>query len=157
MNRKKFSLLLALLICIAGIFNSKIEGHAEVNSEDIEMSSIMTEDALVGYSANQTWGVYYSDGYSVINKISSTKAGAGGVTNANVKCTVKVTAILERRDSDGGWARVNSWTQTNYNAYSAMISKSVTVSSGYYYRVRCYHYAGSDSSSSWTDALWIGN
>ena len=124
---------------------------------EIELSEIMTEDALVGYADNQTWGVYFSDGYSIINKISSTKIGAGGVTNANVKCTVKVSAIVERKNSSGNWERVTSWSVTNQNAYSAVASKSIIVPSGYYYRVRCNHYAGSDSASSNTGALWVGN
>ena len=157
MKKRMYSLLLVIVLCIAGVVNPGIEVKAEVQSEDIELSTIMTGDALIGYAQNQTWGVYFSDGYSVINKISSSKVGAGGVTNANVKCTVKVNAILERRDSSGSWVRVTSWLQTNQNAYSAVISKSVTVSSGYYYRVRCYHTAGSDASSSFTNALYIGN
>lgn len=157
MKKRIFNILLAIVLCFVGVINPKIEAKAEVVSEDAGISEILTDDALIGYAQNQTWGVYFSDGYSIVNKISTTKVGAGGVTNANVKCTVKVTAILERRDTDGLWARVTSWNQTNYNAYSAMISKSVTVATGNYYRVRCYHYAGSDASSSSTNALWIGN
>ena len=157
MKKRMYSLLLAIMLCVVGIVNMRIEVKAEVPSEDVELSSIMTDDAMIGYSQNQTWGVYFSDGYSIINKISSTKVGAGGVTNANVTCTVKVNAILEQKDSSGSWVRVTSWLQTNNNAYSAVISKSVTISSGYYYRVRSYHTAGSDSSSSFTNALWIGN
>lgn len=157
MKKRMFNFFLAIMLCVVGVVNPRIEVKAEVISEDIELSDILTEDALIGYAQNQTWGVYFSDGYSIVNKISSTKVGAGGVTNAKVKCTVDVTAILERRDTDGGWARVTSWTQTNYNSYSAVISKTYTVASGYYYRVRCYHYAGSDASSSSTNALWVGN
>lgn len=157
MKRRLLTLLLAIVMCITGMMNLKIEANAETAEEDIAMSELMTEDALVGYSQNQTWGVYYSDGYSIINKISSTKVGAGGVTNANVKCTVSVQAILERKNSSGTWGRVTSWVQNNQNAYSAMVSKSVTVASGYYYRVRCYHYAGTDASTSSTSGLWIGN
>ena len=133
----------------------EVNVKAEVPSEDIDINVLMTEDALIGYSQNQTWGVYYSDGSSIINKISSTKVGAGGVTNAAVKCTVSITAILERKTSSGTWVRVTSWTQTNENAYTAMISKTVTVGTGYYYRVRCNHYAGTDSSSSCTNALYM--
>lgn len=157
MIKRVLNVFLAMMICVVGVVSPTMDVRAEVVSEDIELSEILTEDALIGYAQNQTWGVYFSDGYSIINKISSTKVGAGGATNAKVKCTVDVTAILERKNASGTWVRVTSWTQTNQNAYSAVISKSVTVSSGYYYRVRCYHYAGSDSSSSWTDALWIGN
>ncbi len=156
MKRRCLTMLLALAICITGVMNWKINVNAENEGEDIDISCLRTEDALIGYSENQTWGVYYSDGYSIINKISSTKIGAGGVTNASVKCEVTVTAIVERKTSSG-WARVTSWSVTNQNAYSAMASKSLIVTTGYYYRVRCYHYAGTDSSSSSTGALWVGN
>lgn len=157
MQKRLIAMLLTIMMCITGIANWTIDVQAEVIDEEIAISEVMTEGALVGYSNNQTWGVYYSDGYSAINKISSTKAGVGGVTNANVKCTVSVNVILERKNSSGSWARVTSWTQTNQNAYSAIVSRSVTVASGYYYRVRSYHYAGTDSSSSYTAGLWIGN
>lgn len=157
MIKRVFNVFLAIMLCVVGVINPKVEVKAEVVSEDVALAEILTDDALIGYSQNQTWGVYFSDGYSIINKISSTKVGAGGATNAKVKCTVDVTAILERKDSDGRWARVTSWTQTNYNAYSVVISKTATVATGNYYRVRCYHYAGSDASSSSTNALWVGN
>lgn len=157
MRRRILTMLLAITICVTGIMRWSVGVNAEVESEDIDMSYLLTEDALIGYADNETWGVYFSDGYSIINKISSTKIGAGGVTNASRKCTVVVTAILERKTSSGSWTWVTSWTQTNKNAYSAMVSRSVTVASGYYYRVRSYHDAGTDSASSCTDALWMGN
>lgn len=157
MKKRIMIMALSLVLCVTGIISWDVSVKAETECEDIDMSSIMTEDALIGRSESQTWGVYYSDGYSIINKISSTKVGAGGATNAAVKCTVRITSILERKSSSGSWERVTSWTQTNQNAVCAMISKSVTVASGYYYRVRSYHYAGTDSSSSYTSGLWIGN
>lgn len=156
MKKRLLSLFLTMLICITGLLNWNISANAEGESEDIPMSELATQDALIGYMQNQTWGVYLSSGQSIINKISSTKVGAGGVTNAAVQCTVKVTSILERK-VNGSWVRVNSWTQTNTNASYAMISKSVTVASGYYYRVRSHHYASTDSSTSYTGALWVGN
>ena len=156
MKQKILSMLLGLIICASSIICWDVDVKAQVPSEDIDMSSLLTEDALIGYAGMQTWGVYYSDGNSVINKISSTKVGAGGVTNAAVRCTVSITSILERKEGSS-WVRVTSWSQTNENAFTAMISKSVTVASGYYYRVRSHHYAATDSSSSCTSALWIGN
>ena len=156
MKKRIFTMLLAILICMGSIMNWELSANAEGESEDIEMSELMTEDALIGYVENQTWGVYLSNGQSIINKISSSKLGAGGVTNATVQCTVKITCILERK-VDGSWVRVTSWTQSNTDSYYAMISKSVTVASGYYYRVRSHHYAGTDTASSCTSGLWIGN
>ena len=155
MKKKMTSIVLAVICCLTSIFAWNINAQAEVMSEDVAIESVATEDALIGYAVNQTWGVYLSDGYSIINKISSTKVGAGGCTNASVRCTVTVTSILERKNSSGSWARVTSWTASNENAFIAMISKSVTVSSGSYYRVRSYHDAASDSSTSYTDALLV--
>lgn len=152
--------ILTMLLMVVMLFTSMMCWEVNVNAqnvEDVAMSEIMTEDALIGYAQSQTWGVYFSDGHSVINKISSSKVGAGGVTNAAKKCTVKVASMLERKNASGSWEMVTSWTQTNQNAYIAMLSKSVTVPSGYYYRVRSYHYAGTDTASSYTNALWIGN
>ena len=150
MKQKVLGIVLAMVICFTGVWN--IEVKAEDDGEDIDYSYLLTEDALIGYAEAGTWGVYYSDGNSVINKISTSKIGAGGVTNANMKCKVSITSIVERQ-TDTGWARVTSWTQTNENAYTAMISKSLTVATGYWYRVRSVHYAATDSSSSCTGAL----
>ena len=157
MKKRILPMLLAIVVCVTGFMSWQVNVNAEAECEDVSMESLHTENAQIGYASNQTWGVYLSDGYSIINKISSTKVGAGGATNAAVRCTVRVTSILERKTSSGSWARVTSWTQTNENAVSAMISKSVTVSSGYYYRVRSNHYASTDSANSYTNALWIGN
>ena len=53
------------------------------------------------------------------------------------------------------WQFITSWNQTNESAFTAAISKKLIVDSGYYYRVRCLHTAGTDSSSSWTNALYV--
>ena len=156
MKHKSLAILLALIIGLVGIYGIEVNVNAEELGQDIDFSYLSTEDALVGYMQNQTWGVYLIEGYSIINKISSTTIGAGGITGAAVRCKVSIASIVERQTSTG-WARVTSWTQTNENAFSAGISKSLTVGTGYYYRVRSTHYAESDVSSSWTGALWMGN
>ena len=157
MSKKILSMFLVVMICVIGITQWEVQASETIECEDIDMSCLMTEDALTGYIDNQTWGVYLASGTSTINKISSSKVGAGGTTNAAVRCNVSVTSILEKKNSSGSWVRVISWTQDNTNAFSAGISKSVTVPSGYYYRVRSYHYASSDSATSYTNALWVGN
>lgn len=155
MKRRILTMLLAIMICVTSIMNWEIDVNAESESEDVEMSEIMTEDAVVGYAERQTWGVYFLDGYSIINKASSTKVGAGGCTNAAVQCTVKVTCYLERKNDAGSWVSVTSFSTTNSSAYIAMASKTVTVSSGYYYRVRSTHKASTDTAYSYTGALLV--
>lgn len=156
MKKKILGIILVLMLSVTCMGGRSIVSNAEEVGEDIELSYLLTDSALVGYADMQTWGVYYSDGYSIINKISSTKIGAGGVTNANIKCKVSVTSVVERQTATG-WAFVTAWTQTNENAFSAVVSKSLTVGTGYWYRVRSTHYAATDVSSSNTSALWMGN
>ena len=154
MKQKVLAILMAVALCVTSIWSVDFEAKAEDMGEDISFSELMTEDALVGVLESQTWGVYLGDGYSVINKISSTKIGAGGVTNAAVKCKVSTTAIVEKL-SGGSWGRVTSWTTTVASGFTASVSKSLTVTTGYYYRVRCLHYAATDYSSSCTSNLYM--
>lgn len=152
--RKKLTILFMALVMSVSLFSvGNVEVQAEELGEDLDFSYLLTEDALVGFSESQTWGYYLASGQSIINRISSTKIGAGGVTNASRYCEVSICSIVERRTATGGWARVTSWIQENAYDTSAMISKSLTVATGEYYRVRSLHYAGTDASSSWTNAL----
>lgn len=152
MKRRIIVFILSLTMMIAYVCGNEMLVNAEESGEDIDFSYLLTDDALVGYAESMTWGIYLAEGNSIINRISSTKIGAGGITNATMKCEVSITSIVERQTSYG-WARVTSWTQTNEYAFSAAISKSLTVGTGYNYRVRSLHYAGSDASSSCTNAL----
>lgn len=154
MKRRIMALLLVMMLGVCGVYVDGLEARAEDMGEDLDYSLLLTEDALVGSQQSQTWGVYLAEGNSIINRISSTKIGAGGNTIAAKKCQVSVTSIVERL-VNGNWARVTSWTSTTTSGYSATVSKSLTVATGYYYRVRSAHYAASDVSSSWTDALWM--
>lgn len=152
MKSKILAFLLAAVVCVCGFWNGNVEVHAEEMGEDIDFSYLLTDDALIGYTEYQTWGYYLSEGHSVINKIATNKIGAGGITNAARLCKVSITSIVERQTSTG-WARVTSWTNTVESGYSAVVSKALLVGTGYSYRVRSLHYAGTDGSSSWTDAL----
>lgn len=154
MKQRLLAVLMAVVLCATCVLDLGFESKAEDVGEDISYSELMTGSALVGYAENVTRGVYLADGHSIINKISSVKIGAGGSTSAAVKCRVSTNAIVERLSS-GSWVREASWTTTVESGYSAMVSKSLVVSNGYYYRVRCIHYASTDRSSSYTNNLWM--
>ena len=156
MKKRILAILTALALCLSGVWSNGLETRAEDIGEDIDFSYLQTDSALIGYTESQTWGLYLASGYSIINEISTTKIGAGGVTGAAVKCKVSVAPVVERL-SNGTWNYVTSWTVTTASGYSAVASKSITVGTGYYYRVRCTHSAATDVSSSWTGALWMGN
>ena len=154
MKKKVIALLLACMMSMSGIGYSNFEVHAqeEVQNENIDLSYYMGEGALIGYADMQTRGVYLSNGKSIIGKVSNTMIAAGGSTTAAIECKVTITSIVERY-VDGKWLRVTSWTKTNENDVIAVLSKTLIVGTGNTYRVRSAHYAASDVSSSWTDAL----
>lgn len=153
-KKKVVVMLLATILFLTGFISEDSRVYAEDTAQDVEISEVWTEDALVGYTQAQTWGIYLAEGVSIINNAGGGKIGCGGITNAAVKCKVSVTAVVEKK-VNGSWVRVTSWTVTNASAYSAIASKTLSVGSGYYYRVRCTHYASSDVSSSYTSALWM--
>ena len=154
MKKRVSALLLALMFSVTGVVAGGGKVYADESAQDVDISAVWTEDALVGYAESQTWGVYLLRGISVINNAGGGKIGCGGITEAALKCKVSVNAIVERK-VNGSWVRVTSWTNTSSSAYSVSISKYLSVASGYYYRVRCNHAAASDGSSSYTSALWM--
>ena len=154
MKKRVVALLLAILFSATGIIVGDGKVYAEESAQEVNISDVWTEDALVGYGESQTWGVYLLQGISVINNAGGGKIGCGGITEAALKCKVSVNAIVERK-VNGSWVRVTSWTNTSSSAYSVSVSKTLSVASGYYYRVRCLHHASSDTSSSYTDGLWM--
>ena len=154
MKKRLTALLLAFMFSVMGMLISNVDVKAEDVGEEMDVSFLLSDDALVGYAENQTWGVYLSEGYSSISNAGGGKIGWGGVTNAAKRCTVSVNANVERK-VNGSWVHVTSYTQTNSNALTASVSRYLLVGSGYYYRVRCTHSASTDASNSYTGALWM--
>ncbi len=158
MKQRFLALFLAIALCVTCLYGFGYEVKAEDINNDTEVnenySAHKAVDALAGQAGAGTYGIYLLEGYSVINKISSTKVGAGGTTTAAIKCRVSTNAILERLVG-GSWLRFNSWTTTVASGFFASVDKSETVDKGYYYRVRCVHRASTDSSSSYTSNLWM--
>lgn len=154
MKKRFFAILMASVFCFTGLIAGKCQVQAQDISENVAFSTILTEDALVGYMNMQTRGVYLAEGYSAISDSGGGKIGCLGITNAAKRCKVTVNVIVEKK-VNGSWTRVTSWTATNTNALTASISKTLSVGSGYYYRVRSLHYAGTDSSSSFTEGMWM--
>lgn len=154
MGKRLTALFLAVLFVITGVIVGEQQAFAQETVEDVAISDVCTEGALIGYAQLVNRGVYLEQGISIINDAGGGRIGCGGITDAAVKCKVSVNCIVEKK-VNGSWSRVTSWSSTNTYAYSASVSKYLSVGSGYYYRVRCNHAAGSDTSNSYTSALWM--
>ncbi len=146
MKRKKLlSKAAAMITAVTLVFG--VSGYlvqaAEESSEQI------------GYITIQPRGAYLQSGYSKINKAGDGKIVAGGSTAAQkVVSEVSINVNVERK-VNGSWVHYTSWTSTKKNAVAVTSSKTLTVPKGYYYRVKCVHYANSDVSSSSTGGLYI--
>jgi len=154
MKKRILALFMAVVFAVVGFVTTDFRAEAEEAGVDVDRSEIMTDGALIGYADVQTWGVYLVAGDSIINDAGGGKIGCGGTTMASTKCSVSVNSIVERK-VNGSWTRVTSWVASNPYATIASISKTLSVGSGYYYRVRSIHTAKSDGSSSYTGALWM--
>lgn len=154
MKKKLTMVLLAFVLCTTSLFIVDMKANAQGTEEDVAYESLLTEDALIGNMQSQTWGVYLSSGTSIINDAGGGKIGAGGKTSAATYCKVSVNVVVERKVGSS-WVRVTSWTATNSNALLVTTGKTISVASGYYYRVRCVHSASTDTSSSCTSSLWM--
>lgn len=152
MKKRMQALFLALALILVGVWYPGGAVQAEEVGEDIDYSFLNTEDALVGRVQSQTWGVYLVDGDSSIVKLGTGKVGAGGSTTASRNCSISVLVIVERL-TNGSWGRWTSWKASKSSDVVITTSKTLTVLTGYSYRVRCTHAAGGDVSSSWTGAL----
>lgn len=146
MRRKKFlskvTAMLAAVMMVFGVMGHMVQA-AEENNEQI------------GYATIQTRGVYLQNGYSQISKVGSGKIAVGGGTTAQKVVTeVSINVNVERK-VNGYWEHYTSWTVTKNNAIAVTSSKTLTVPKGYYYRVKCVHYANSDVSSSYTNGIYI--
>lgn len=146
MRREKFlskvTAVVAAMMLAIGVSGYMVQA-AEENNEQI------------GYTTIQTRGVYLQNGYSQISKVGSGKITAGGGTNAQkVVSEISINVNVERK-VNGYWEQYTSWTVTKYNAIALTTSKTLSVPKGYYYRVKCVHYANSDVSSSITGGLYI--
>ena len=154
MKKRFTALFLAVLFLVTGIIVGDQKAFAQETVEQVTISDVWTDDALIGYSESYTRGVYLARGISVINDAGGGRIGCGGITEAAVKCKVSVNCVVEKK-VNGSWSRVTSWTATNAYASSVSVSKYLSVGSGYYYRVRSTHSAGTDTSNSYTSALWM--
>ena len=121
-----------------------------------QMVSAAEESAeQIGYITVQPRGVYLQIGYSKISKPGDGKITPGGSTTAQkVVSEVSINVNVERRVGSS-WKHYTSWTSTKNNTIAVTSYKTLTVPKGYYYRVKCVHYANSDVSSSITGGLYI--
>ena len=154
MKRRCLSLIciIAFMLSISGV-NVRAQGTMPM----IDGSYLTYEDEATGSAILTMRGVDLQAGTSKVSKAATRVINAGGTTTAHHNVSeIGVAVVVERLKSGSStWYYYKSWELVKNNASSVMSSKRLTVPGGYYYRVRCTHWANSDASSSFTNGIYI--
>lgn len=154
-KRKILSFVMALMMVCALFGGVKTEVKASDNMECVDGSYLTHDDSSEVTVGSMTRGIYLKSGSSNITRAGTGKIAAGGNT-VGQKSVSKITVVVKvQRYVNGNWNSYTSWTTTNYNSSYVSSSKTLSVPTGYYYRVCCTHYANSDVSDSYTDGIYI--
>ena len=154
--KKVIAMVLTFVILASFGMTGEMQVQASNERVCIDGSYLLDDaDESTGDMEISTWGYYLKSGMSSITKVGTGKIGVGGSTSGQrvvdeISVTVKVQRLV-----NGNWQYYYTWSAEKTNAAYVSTSKTLTVPTGYYYRVVCSHYAASDTGYSNTDALYI--
>lgn len=156
-KKKILSLVTVLAVALSMAFVAEAPVQASDSVPMIDGSYLTHEDESIGYDTKITRGQYLLTGYSKGLRMAAGVFYAGGSTIATeVVDSVGVVVIVERaQEGDESWTYVDSWEKFNEDMDRVSSNLRMEVEGGYYYRVRCFHYANDDASSSFTDGVFI--
>lgn len=145
------------VICVIAMILSVSIINVRASEQMVDGSYLTSDEESVGEAILITRGDYLQTGTSKVSKSSSTTIAAGGVTTAKrVVDEIGIAVIVERlKVGTSSWSFYRSWENEKYDSSYVTSSKTLTVSKGYYYRVRCTHWANSDVSSSFTNGVLL--
>lgn len=147
MKKKTIKVLIAM-VAIGSLFTSS----ALVDAKDNNVSEKVCAE---GETEAIPYGAYLQVGTSNINKTGTGKIYAKGRTVAEMNVPKISVGVRVERLIGNAWVQQDYFSASKTNAYTVTASKTLTVPIGYFYRVKSIHTAHTDSSSSWTDGLYI--
>lgn len=143
-----------VMVCALFISTQKNVQASDI-PECVDGSYLTNDDSSEVTVGPMSRGIYLKSGSSNIVRAGTGKIGAGGNT-VGQKTVSKITVdVTVERYVNGKWGYYTSWIETNYNSVYVGTSKTLSVPTGYYYRVYCVHYANSDVSDSFTNGIYI--
>lgn len=146
--KKSISKLLAIIMAILFVLSANVTAFAdnEPDWQDIALTQDEFNDILYQNTDNQinmlASGLIatYSIGLSA-NGTNLLIAGQTICSPSVVKSGFTIVTIKRRASSSASWTTYKTYEDLYRSAPSYVLSKSITVSSGYQYRVYCTHYA----------------
>lgn len=166
MKKRIVSVMSMLAIVTTMLFGSVTAAAAEKSEPVIVDGSYLTmKDSSEGFIESNPLlrGQHLMDGNSGISKAGRGRIYAYGATTADhdVDYIAVIVYVDQYNEATGDWEQVATWTEEDANTYYVSTGKVVVVDRGYYYRVRCNHYAGNkadpmyDIDISFTDGIMV--
>ena len=152
--------MVSICCAVALVVSMLIVPGKTVQAEDAKVldgSYLTYEDEAIGYDTKITRGEDLQTGYSKIVRLGAGKIYAGGTTLAHHDCEiVRIGVMVERaKKDDDSWTFYDGWQAEEKNTDRIASAKALAVDGDYYYRVRCFHSANDDVSSSFTNGIYI--
>lgn len=82
---------------------------------------------------------YLMNGYAQITNAGSGKVTVSAKTKANTVCDKVELDIYLQYYNNGSWSYVNNWNYSVKNKAYLTASRTLSVTKGRYYRIKCYH------------------
>lgn len=149
MKKRIQSMVITLFFVGVLLLGQGLTVLAKTEDRLVDGSYLTMEDSAEGtiQSRDVLRGQHLMDGNSGISKAGRGRIYAYGATSANhdvekIAVIVYVDRYIEELDK---WGQVATFTAEDTNTYYVSVGKVVQVERGYYYRVRCSHYAGNPS------------
>ena len=145
--KKIVSCILATVLTVGTVcYPAKTVFASEINAEKTKSE---------GYAEVAPYGQYLQMGKSDITKVGTGKIYAKGRTIAHTTVSKISVGVRVERLLGNAWVQQDYFSASKTNTNTVASSKTLTVPIGYFYRVKSIHGANTDSSSSWTEGLYI--
>ena len=146
---KKFFMSAIIFTLLVGLLLPTVAFAADDSQsnewQDISLSEQEIEDILA-LNPNNNISTYANliSGYNIaISKNGTTLLIAGKTMGLPevIKCGFKEVVVQQRKSSSDSWSTYKKYTDLYLDTSTYTLAKSLTVPSGYQYRVTCVHYA----------------
>lgn len=167
MFKRIISIFSTLCVLCTMVLTVSVNVHAgEIKNSDIliDGSHLTYNEYSSGTSSNPSQkGEHLMDGDSMIAKTGNGKIYTYGETTANHDVDfIAVLVYVDRYHEDTErWGQIDARVKEDRDTYYVVSTKTLMVDRGYFYRVRCEHFAGNDDEEfyddtvSFTDGIWI--
>lgn len=152
---KLLAVTLLVTLCTSSVMAEGLDDLGKI----VDGSKLTNQDYAEDTQTPLTRGNLLNQGSARISNLGGGVVNAYGVAFCSVTCDKVVVKTTVQRYSGGSWYNVQTFEDTAYNTPTLAKSHNLSVSRGYYYRVKAACMAQksgtSESAVAITDGIWV--